>query len=270
MTLATEGRHVKCHKVVLSASSPYFRSLLAANPTNHPIIILRDVSWLDLRYIVEYMYRGEINVGQRELSSLLRSAETLQIRGLVEFGAKLSRGEDKGGDLMGGDGGPLVIATDEEGVVKHEVEIKPAKASGPTLNLDSRNNNNSSKRKRHASQVEPGQPNASSPPTLKIRPNLTTDTPTSSSPLVTPGSLSITAFGQQQNIHQPDHRPGSSTSMSPPSLTTPLGSTLPASFPVPPPAGKLDDLSDVKPGIMELIQEEQRVSSNFYRAFKSS
>ena len=38
VTLTTdEGHAVKCHKVVLSACSSYFASLLADNPSRHPV-----------------------------------------------------------------------------------------------------------------------------------------------------------------------------------------------------------------------------------------
>jgi hypothetical protein len=49
------------------------------------IIILRDVGWKELRAIVTYMYKGEINVDHDELPDILRAAEALRIRGLVDF-----------------------------------------------------------------------------------------------------------------------------------------------------------------------------------------
>lgn len=79
---------LKCHKVVLSACSPYFQTLLAENPSTHPIVILRDISWVDLKHIVEYMYKGEIRVNQEELPNVLKAAEALKVRGLLEVGAR--------------------------------------------------------------------------------------------------------------------------------------------------------------------------------------
>ena len=44
VTLTTdEGQNLKCHKVVLSACSPYFQQLFMENPCQHPIVILRYV-----------------------------------------------------------------------------------------------------------------------------------------------------------------------------------------------------------------------------------
>ena len=86
VTLTTdEGQSVKCHKVVLSACSPYFQKLFMDNPCQHPIIILRDMDFEDLKFVVDYMYKGEINVTQHQLTSILRAAEMLKVRGLDEM-----------------------------------------------------------------------------------------------------------------------------------------------------------------------------------------
>ncbi|XP_071440958.1 uncharacterized protein [Hetaerina americana] len=82
VTLACEARSIRCHKVVLSACSAYFESLLVSNPCQHPIVFMKDMRHRDLRALVDFMYRGEVNVSQEELASLLRAAEALQIRGL--------------------------------------------------------------------------------------------------------------------------------------------------------------------------------------------
>ncbi|KAH8365908.1 hypothetical protein KR093_007157 [Drosophila rubida] len=87
VTLACEGHSIKAHKMVLSACSPYFQALFYDNPCQHPIIIMRDVSWSDLKALVEFMYKGEINVCQDQINPLLKVAETLKIRGLAEVSA---------------------------------------------------------------------------------------------------------------------------------------------------------------------------------------
>ena len=55
------------------------------NPCQHPIVILRDVDYEDLKFVVDYMYKGEINVTQNQLTSILRTAEMLKVRGLDEM-----------------------------------------------------------------------------------------------------------------------------------------------------------------------------------------
>ncbi|XP_045604178.1 B-cell lymphoma 6 protein homolog isoform X2 [Procambarus clarkii] len=84
VTLACDGRTFAAHKVILSACSPYFQALFLGNPCKHPIIFMRDVRAGDLEALLSFMYRGEINVHQHDLSSFLKTAESLQIKGLSD------------------------------------------------------------------------------------------------------------------------------------------------------------------------------------------
>ncbi|XP_047993701.1 longitudinals lacking protein, isoforms A/B/D/L-like isoform X4 [Leguminivora glycinivorella] len=83
-TLAAEGQTLKAHKVVLSACSPYFENVLSQQYDKHPIIILKDVKYAELRAMMDYMYRGEVNISQDQLAALLKAAESLQIKGLSD------------------------------------------------------------------------------------------------------------------------------------------------------------------------------------------
>lgn len=83
VTLACDGHQVHCHRLVLAACSSYFESLLNENPCKHPIIILpKDVKLWEIQALVDFMYKGQVNVSQAGLPQLLKCAETLQIRGL--------------------------------------------------------------------------------------------------------------------------------------------------------------------------------------------
>ena len=80
VVVAAEGRHVKCHKVsnvntadkilcspfqmILSACSSYFEQLFINFNEPHQVVILKDTSFADIVAIVEFMYKGEINVSQ--------------------------------------------------------------------------------------------------------------------------------------------------------------------------------------------------------------
>ncbi|KAL6256859.1 hypothetical protein P5V15_011794 [Pogonomyrmex californicus] len=83
-TLAVDsGLTVKCHKIVLAACSSYFRTLFSELTCKHPIVVLKDVNFGELKAILQYMYRGEVNVAHKDLSGLLKVAETLKVKGLV-------------------------------------------------------------------------------------------------------------------------------------------------------------------------------------------
>lgn len=84
VTLIGEGRPIKAHKMVLAASSPYFQTIFQETPCKHPVVIIKDVKWEDLKALVEFMYRGEINVAQEQLRPLLNLAQMFQIRGLTD------------------------------------------------------------------------------------------------------------------------------------------------------------------------------------------
>lgn len=87
-----EGSSLKAHKLVLSACSPFFETLFAQNPCQHPVVIMSQTREADLRTLLEFMYRGEVNVAQDQLPALLRAAELLQVRGLAE----VAGAEDEG------------------------------------------------------------------------------------------------------------------------------------------------------------------------------
>ncbi|XP_055389676.1 myb-like protein A [Condylostylus longicornis] len=86
VTLAcSEGASIRAHKVVLSACSSYFQSLFLDHPEKHPIVILKDVRLSELQTLVEFMYKGEVNVQYCQLSALLKTAESLKVKGLAEM-----------------------------------------------------------------------------------------------------------------------------------------------------------------------------------------
>ncbi|CAG4914873.1 unnamed protein product [Colias eurytheme] len=95
VTLAcSEGASIRAHKVVLSACSSYFRSLFVDHPSRHPIVILKDVGLEELRTLVDFMYKGEVNVQYCQLPALLKTAESLQVKGLAEMTTLSAAGVD--------------------------------------------------------------------------------------------------------------------------------------------------------------------------------
>lgn len=72
VTLAAEGRHLQAHRMLLSACSEYFQSLFSVNPCQHPIVILKDVSFDDLQTVVQFMYNGIVNVSSEKLPAVLK------------------------------------------------------------------------------------------------------------------------------------------------------------------------------------------------------
>lgn len=95
VTLAVDGgASVKCHKMVLAACSSYFQTLFIDLPCKHPVVVLKDVKYIEIKAILEYMYRGEVNVAQEQLGGLLKVAEALKVKGLVEENGSQGRREE--------------------------------------------------------------------------------------------------------------------------------------------------------------------------------
>jgi len=84
VTLSCEGHNFKAHRVVLSACSPYFETLFSENPCQHPIVIINGMKHTEIKAILDFMYKGEVNVSHEGLSAFLKAAENLQVKGLAE------------------------------------------------------------------------------------------------------------------------------------------------------------------------------------------
>ena len=83
VTLVTDGGTcIKAHKVVLSAFSPFFKSLLVNNPHQHPLLYLRGVQYEDLRAILDFIYLGQTKVDMHKINQFIKLATDLQIKGL--------------------------------------------------------------------------------------------------------------------------------------------------------------------------------------------
>jgi len=87
VTLACDDEQLQAHKVILSACSPFFKSILRRNRHEHPLLYLKGVKYTDLLSVLNFMYHGEVNVAQEELNSFLAVAEDLKVKGLTQNNA---------------------------------------------------------------------------------------------------------------------------------------------------------------------------------------
>jgi len=83
VSLACEdAMQIKSHRMVLSASSPFFQSILKTNPQQNIVVFLKGIKYKDLRNILKFLYCGEAKINKDELQSFLAAGEDLQISGL--------------------------------------------------------------------------------------------------------------------------------------------------------------------------------------------
>ena len=71
------------HKIILSSCSNTFKFILQGDTNANPLLYLGGVSSINLGFILDYIYYGEVNLFQEQLDSFLQSAEKLEMQGLV-------------------------------------------------------------------------------------------------------------------------------------------------------------------------------------------
>ena len=75
VTICAAGQQVKAHRVILAASSAYFKEIFSATlPNQYPIVFVKSITIEDLNAILEFMYKGEVTVPHQQLQSLVTSA----------------------------------------------------------------------------------------------------------------------------------------------------------------------------------------------------
>uniref|UniRef100_A0A182VWN5 BTB domain-containing protein n=1 Tax=Anopheles minimus TaxID=112268 RepID=A0A182VWN5_9DIPT len=86
VTLMAEGQKIKAHRVVLSACSTFFSELFRTlDGAQYPVVVLPGASYHAVAALITFMYSGEVNVYEAQISVLLSLAETLGIKGLADF-----------------------------------------------------------------------------------------------------------------------------------------------------------------------------------------
>ena len=77
---------VSAHKLVLSASSDYFKNILKNNSHPHPLLCFDGILAEDLTNMMDYIYNGEVEINQEGLDRFLAIAVRLKLKGLFEEG----------------------------------------------------------------------------------------------------------------------------------------------------------------------------------------
>ena len=84
VTLITDDKEkFYAHKIVLSSCSNMFKFILKGSNHANPLLYLVGVNSVNLGFILDYIYCGEVNLLQEQLDSFLESAQKLEIEGLM-------------------------------------------------------------------------------------------------------------------------------------------------------------------------------------------
>ena len=84
VTLISEDKvKFSAHKILLKSCSNVFKFILDGNSHANLNMFLGGVSSINLGFILDYIYYGEVNLFQEQLESFLESAQKLEIEGLL-------------------------------------------------------------------------------------------------------------------------------------------------------------------------------------------
>ncbi|XP_038050258.1 uncharacterized protein LOC119723599 [Patiria miniata] len=86
LNLVFYGGEIKCHRIVLAASSPYFRDMLAVSShlSRHDSIEMRGVDMQVMRALVDYAYTSTITIGYDRVKTLLEAANMFQFQSVID------------------------------------------------------------------------------------------------------------------------------------------------------------------------------------------
>lgn len=80
---------IRGHKLILAASSPYFRNIFKSNGGNS-LIQLKELKCSGMQKIFDFLYHGYVEVPSSEVSSFMRAATLLQITPLEKYSSNFS------------------------------------------------------------------------------------------------------------------------------------------------------------------------------------
>ena len=76
---------VKAHKIVLSATSEYFKNILqSVKGLSHPVLCLGDLNNSDINNVMDFIYNGQLELPQDCVERYLAVAERLKLFGIYE------------------------------------------------------------------------------------------------------------------------------------------------------------------------------------------
>ena len=129
VTLVCEdNQHVLAHRVVLSSCSPLLSSVLRKLSQPQPFIYFWGVRAVQLEAVMDFCYKGQVNVTTRELEEFIRVAKILGIKGITG-GDNI---EDKSN--LGGQSIPN-IPMENIILVEEDVKIEEPKLASKDINL---------------------------------------------------------------------------------------------------------------------------------------
>jgi len=84
VTILTNDGKVRAHQFVLAAASPYFRDIFQDfSKWQEPVIILKHFSISVIKHVIEFVYKGSVQMRENLIESFLDAGKYLNIEGIV-------------------------------------------------------------------------------------------------------------------------------------------------------------------------------------------
>ena len=93
--VSDDNRQFKAHKVVLCASSPWFRSIIGEG-TSNPFIYLRGIQSDEVESILQFIYLGKATFYHERMNEFLNVAKNLEIKEISKENPDNEQSDDQG------------------------------------------------------------------------------------------------------------------------------------------------------------------------------
>merc|ERR1712126_387664 len=82
--ISDDKKKYKAHKIVLSACSTVFKSIINDLPQNRSVIYLRGIQHQEIESVLEFVYLGVVTFYQERIREFLNVAKNLEIKDISE------------------------------------------------------------------------------------------------------------------------------------------------------------------------------------------
>lgn len=151
LVICCAGKMFKCHRVVLAAASLYIRDALSAfynnavdgnsgcNHCNTVMILPKEIKMMDMEAILRFIYDGHVEVKVDCIESFLKSARTLNIKGLSNVNIVFNNNGSSANDELAEEGEHTVPRknngyTKNHNLLNGHVGMNSPPPSPPSLN----------------------------------------------------------------------------------------------------------------------------------------
>ena len=89
--VSSDQQQVSAHRLVLSTCSDFFKTIFHKNTHSHPLLYLDGVDSTEINLMLDYIYKGEVQIFQDCLERFMSIAEKFKLDGLLVNNVKMKK-----------------------------------------------------------------------------------------------------------------------------------------------------------------------------------